>query len=166
LKKSQKSRSGHGKRKTKNNEGGGVMLDKILRELGWYRHPDSRRVADKKFGKFTIEGGKIAPSDFLGEKDYYRIIGSKHNDGLYQYPNSDLTDEVFDGAVWVMRIPPAVVTLAQDIKKYTESDAGKPSAYISESFGGYSYTKATNSKGVPQSWKQVFADELDALRMI
>ena len=135
------------------------MLDKLLRELGWYRRPN-KYVNQIKVDKFTIEGGKIAPSDFLEEEDYYRIIGSKHNDGLYQYPNSDLTDEVFDGAVWVMNIPPAVVTLAQAIEEYEKSDAGKPSAYVSESFGGYSYTKATNSKGVPLSWKRVFEDEL------
>ena len=142
------------------------MLDKILRELGWYRHPDHQYVDDTKFERFTIEGGKIAPSDFLKEKDYYRIIGSKHIDGLYQYPNSDLTDEVFDGAVWVMRIPPAVVTLAQDIEKYAQSDSGKQSAYVSESFGGYSYTKATNSNGVPLSWKRMFEDELHGWRIV
>ena len=142
------------------------MLDKLLRELGWYRHPDHQYVVDTQFRKFTIEGGEIAPSDFLEEEDYYRIIGSKHNDGLYQYPNSDLTDEVFDGAVWVMRIPPTVITLAQDIEKYVQSDAGKQNAYVSESFGGYSYTKATNSKGVPLSWKRVFEDELHGWRII
>ena len=140
------------------------MLDKLLRELGWYRRPN-KYVNQIKVEKFTIEGGNITPSDFLKENDYYRIIGSRFNDGLYQYPNSDLTDEEFDGAVWVMRIPPAVITLAQDIEKYAQSDAGKQSAYVSESFGGYSYTKATNSNGTPQSWRQVFEDELSVWRM-
>ena len=141
------------------------MLDKLLRELGWYRRPN-KYVNQIKVEKFTIEGGKIATSDFLQEKDHYRIIGSKHNDGLYQYPNSDLTDEVFEGAVWVMRLPPAVVTLAQEIEKYEKSDAGKPSAFTSESFGGYAYSKATNAKGVPLSWKGVFEDDLRPWRMI
>ena len=141
------------------------MLDKLLRELGWYRRPN-KYVNQIKVGKFTIEGGKIAPSDFLKEKDYYRIIGSKHNDGLYQYPNSDLTDEVFDGAVWVMRVPPSLVTLAQQYKEELEKESGKPSAYISESFGGYSYTKATNSKGVPLNWEHLHADELNQWRII
>ncbi len=140
------------------------MLDKLLRELGWYRRPN-KYVNQIKVGKFTIEGGNITPSDFLKEEDYYRIIGSKHNDGLYQYPNSDLTNEVFDGAVWVMQIPPDVIALAQNIEEYSKSDAGKPSAYVSESFGGYSYTKATNSNGTPQSWRQVFEDELSGWRM-
>ena len=141
------------------------MLDKLLRELGWYRRPN-KYVSQIKVEKFTIEGGNITPSDFLKENDYYRIIGSKFNDGLYQYPNSDLTDEEFDGAVWVMRIPPAVITLAQDIEKYAQSDAGKQSAYVSESFGGYSYTKATNSKGVPLNWEHLHADELNQWRII
>ena len=141
------------------------MLDKLLRELGWYRRPN-KYVNQIKVEKFTIEGGNITPSDFLKENDYYRIIGSKFNDGLYQYPNSDLTDEEFDGAVWVMRIPPAVITLAQDIEKYAQSDAGKQSAYVSESFGGYSYTKATNSKGVPLNWEHLHADELNQWRII
>ena len=141
------------------------MLDKLLRELGWYRRPN-KYVNQIKVEKFTIEGGKIAPSDFLEEEDYYRIIGSKHNDGLYQYPNSDLTDEVFDGAVWVMRVPPALVTLAQQYKEELEKESGKQSAYISESFGGYSYTKATNSNGVPLNWEHLHADELNQWRII
>lgn len=141
------------------------MLDKLLRELGWYRRPN-KYVNQIKVGKFTIDGGNITPSDFLKENDYYRIIGSRFNDGLYQYPNSDLTDEEFDGAVWVMRIPPAVITLAQDNEKYAQSDAGKQSAYVSESFGGYSYTKATNSKGVPLNWEHLHEDELDQWRII
>lgn len=141
------------------------MLDKLLRELGWYRRPN-KYVNQIKVDKFTIEGGKIAPSDFLKENDYYRIIGSRFNDGLYQYPNSDLTDEEFDGAVWVMRVPPALVTLAQQYKEELEKESGKPSAYISESFGGYSYTKATNSKGVPLNWEHLHADELNQWRII
>ena len=141
------------------------MLDEILRRLGWYRRPN-QYVDRIEVRQFTIKDGSITPSDFLEEQDYFRIVGSKRNDGLYQYPNSDLTDEVFDGAVWVMNIPPAVVTLAQAIEEYAKSDAGKPSAYVSESFGGYSYTKATNSKGVPLNWEHLHADELNQWRII
>lgn len=141
------------------------MLDKLLRELGWYRRPN-KYVSQIKVEKFTIEGGKIAPSDFLEEQDYFRIVGSKRNDGLYQYPSAELTDEEFNGAVWVMRVPPALVTLAQQYKEELEKESGKPSAYISESFGGYSYTKATNSKGVPLNWEHLHADELNQWRII
>lgn len=141
------------------------MLDEILRRLGWYRRPN-QYVDCIEVRQFTIEDGSITPSDFLEEQDYFRIVGSKRNDGLYQYPSAELTDEEFNGAVWVMRVPPALVTLAQQYKEELEKESGKPSAYISESFGGYSYTKATNSKGVPLNWEHLHADELNQWRIM
>lgn len=142
------------------------MLDKVLRELGWYKRPNNQYVASVKFGLFEIKDGSIAPSDFLEDGDYFRIIGSKRNDGLHQYPSGELTDELFDGAVWVMRIPPDVIAIAQKIKEYTESDAAQPSAYTSESFGGYSYTKATGANGEPLTWEGIFKKDLNAWRLL
>ena len=141
------------------------MLDKILHELGWYKRPN-QYVTHIEFGKFMIEGGNIVPSKFLSENDYIRIVGSKWNDGLHQYPDVNLTDETFEGAIWVMRVPSAVITLASKIEEYEKSDMGKSSPFTSESFGGYSYTKATDANGVLLSWKSVFKDELSPWRMI
>ena len=117
-------------------------------------------------GTFTISGGSIAPLDFLTEGQYFRIVGSTFNDGVYQYPAADLTDESFAGAVWAMAVPPYVIALADKIKDWTESDAAKPSAFQSESFGGYSYTRATAPNGQPLSWRSVFASDLNKLRRI
>ena len=117
-------------------------------------------------GTFTINGGEIAPLDFIQENQYFRIVGSVFNDGVYQYPAASLTDEVFEGAVWSMAVPPSVIDLAADIKKYNESDEAKPSAYQSEIFGGYSNSKATDSNGVPLDWKKVFASRLNKWRRI
>ena len=118
-------------------------------------------------GTFTINGGKIAPLDFLQENQYFRIVGSVFNDGVYKNTaDLELTNEVFCGAVWSMAVPPSVVDLAAEIKKYNESDEAKPSAYTSESFGGYSYSKATDSNGVPLDWKKVFASRLKPFRRI
>ena len=117
-------------------------------------------------GIFTIDGGKIAPLDFIQENQYFRIVGSVFNDGVYQYPATSLTDEVFEGSVWAMAVPPSVVALAEEIKKYNESDEAKPSAYTSESFGGYSYSKATDENGAPIGWKKVFASRLKPYRRI
>jgi hypothetical protein len=114
-------------------------------------------------GEFTISGGKLAPLDFLKEGQYIRIVGSTLNDGVYQYPAIDLTDETFAGAVWALAIPPAVTALAAEIKEYNEKD-GKPSAYTSESFGNYSYTKATDASGAPLSWEKAFAKRLNKYR--
>ena len=117
-------------------------------------------------GTFTISGGKIMPLDFLKEGQYFRIVGSTFNDGVHQYPAADLADESFAGSVWAMAVPPAVIALADEIKAYCESDAAKPSPFNSESFGGYSYTRATDDKGAALSWQNVFAKRLNNYRRI
>ena len=120
----------------------------------------------KRFGTFTISGGSISPSDFLQDGQYYRIVGSVFNDGVHRHPAHDLTDETFDGAVWAMAVPPAVVDLATEIEEYNKSDVGKPSPYISENFGGYGYTKATDANGTPIGWQKAFASRLNKWRKL
>lgn len=137
------------------------MLTEVCAELRNYF------VSDIHNGTFEIVGGKITPLDFIHENQYFRIVGSVFNDGVYKNTaDLVLTDEVFSGSVWAMAVPPSVVALAEEIKKYNESDEAKPSAYNSESFGGYSYTKATDSNGVPLDWKKVFASRLNKYRRI
>ena len=121
---------------------------------------------EKRFGTFTISGGSISPSDFLQDGQYYRIVGSVFNDGVHRHPAHDLTDETFDGAVWAMAVPPAVVDLATEIEEYNKSDVGKPSPYISENFGGYGYTKATDANGTPIGWQKAFASRLNKWRKL
>ena len=127
----------------------------------WFSSPE-----DRHFGKFTINGGSLAPLDFLQEGQYFRIIGSVFNDGVHQHPTAQLTDEDFDGAVWAMKPPPAFVALAAEIEAYNKSDAGKVSPYTSESFGGYAYTKATDANGAPIGWKKAFASRLNQWRKL
>lgn len=133
------------------------MLEKMCAECRNYF------IKNIHFGTFKIESGAIEPLDFLQERQYFRIVGSVLNDGVYQYQTSELTDEVFDGAIWAMSVPPSFIALASDIKTWQDKD-GKPSAYTSESFGGYSYTKATNAKGQVATWKEVFASQLNQYR--
>ena len=138
------------------------MLTEICAELrNWFVVPNGVHIQT-----YTISGGSIAPLDFLQEGQYFRIIGSVFNDGVHQYPASDLTDEVFHGAVWAMAVPPSVIDLATEIEEYNKSDAGKASPYISENFGGYGYTKATGSNGKVLTWKSVFADALNRYRKL
>lgn len=121
-------------------------------------------TTDKYFGTFKIIGGKVQLPCSLKEGQYFRIVGSTFNDGVYQYPVSDLADELFIGAIWAMAVPPDVIALAEEIKKFNESDSVKHSAYISESFGGYSYSKATNSRGTAVTWQDVFAEKMNRYR--
>lgn len=120
----------------------------------------------KRFGTFTISGGSISPSDFLQDGQYFRIVGSVFNDGVYRHPAHDLTDETFDGAVWAMAVPPAVIELLQKIQEFEAATANSPTAYISESFGGYTYTKATDENGLPAGWRSVFKSELNRWRKL
>lgn len=119
---------------------------------------------DIRHGEFIISGGSIMPLPYLKEGQYFRIVGSAFNDGVYQYPTAVLTDETFVGSVWAMKIPPAFIALADKIKSFEESDAAKPSAFTSETFGGYSYTKATGPNGAPLSWQDAFSKELKQYR--
>lgn len=138
------------------------MLTEICAELrNWFVVPNGVHI-----GTYTISGGSIAPLDFLQEGQYFRIIGSVFNDGVHQYPASDLTDETFHGAVWAMAVPPAVINIATEIEEYNKSDAWKASPYTSESFGGYSYTKATDANGAPISWKKAFSSRLNQWRKL
>ena len=137
------------------------MLTEICAELrNWFVVPNGVHL-----GTFTIKDGSIS-LPFLVSGQYFRIIGSVFNDGVHQYPASDLTDEVFNGAVWSMAVPPAVIDLASEIEEYNNSDAGKPSPFTAESFGGYSYTKATDASGAPIGWQKAFASRLNQWRKL
>ena len=119
---------------------------------------------DKYFETFTITGGVISPSDFLMLNQYFRIVGSIFNDGVYQFKGvgiaiEGLTDETFsDGAVWAMRIPKTVTENLTILNQWIETNKeALDSPYTSESFGGYSYSKsgsATNGSNSDTSLKQ------------
>lgn len=118
-------------------------------------------------GTFEIVGGNLSPLDFLIENQYFRVVGSVLNDGVYCYGDTlDLLDETFTGEIWALAIPPDLLKLADEINDFMASDEAKPSAYTSESFDGYSYSKATDSDGVGVSWQAVFAKRLRRWRKI
>ena len=125
--------------------------------------------SDKHIGDFAISNGVIAPSLNIAQNQYYRIVGSMFNDGVHQYGNPDdvLADEpAFHGAIWLMRVPKAVVELSDEIDGWIANyGASAQSPYQSESFGGYSYSKATGKNG-NISWQDAFATRLSMYRRI
>ena len=118
-------------------------------------------------GTFTIKDGGIT-LPFLAEGQYFRIVGSVFNDGLHLYPAVDLTDETFTGSVWALSIPQPIIDLANEIQEWQVKNADALSSpYSSESFGGYSYSKATNSAtGGAETWQSHFGQQLSARRKI
>lgn len=127
---------------------------------------------DRVFGTYVINNHTIALDDVLSNGQYFRIVGSRFNDGVYVYPVSGLTDETFNGAIWAMAVPPAVVTLMGEInawmERYGNTDAAQ-SPFQSESFGGYSYSKAGSGSGDgtdANSWQGHFRGRLNKYRKI
>lgn len=117
---------------------------------------------DRHKGIFTVKDGAFAPLDFLQEGQYFRVVGSKFNDGVYQYPDANLTDETFTGEVWAMRVPPAFIELSERIDAWMAKNAETlKTPFASESFAGYSYTIAQN-----QSAMQIFSRELNKWRKL
>ena len=136
------------------------MLTEICADLrNWFVVPNGVHIQT-----YTISGGRIAPLDFLQDGQYFRIIGSVFNDGVHQYPAFDLTDEVFHGAVWAMSLPTDLIALSDKIQNYLEKNPD--SGFSSESFGGYSYTRATASDGSVATWKDVFRKDLNRYRKL
>lgn len=136
------------------------MLEQVLQHLNnWFLVPDGIHS-----GEFTVQDGGIT-LPFLQIGQYFRVVGSVFNDGLHQYPAKDMTEETFDGAVWALAVPKSVISLADEIAAWDEKN-GVPGPYTSESFGGYSYSKATNTSGVAVGWQDVFKGRLNTWRRI
>lgn len=147
------------------------MLTEICQYLrNWFdRKPDGSEYP-KYYGDFTINNGAINAE--LADGQYYRIIGSSFNDGVHQFPNDFLTDESFNGSVWVMVLPPSLVSLAAEINQWQEQygavNSPALSPYQSESFGGYSYSKSSGGSGAGDAgtWQSVYGSRLNMWRKV
>lgn len=127
-------------------------------------------------GHFTIKDGSIDLSELtsdgsLQDGQYFRIVGSVFNDGVYQHPATELTDEEFTGAVWAMAVPKEVIALLADINTWLDTYAAElQKPYQSESFGGYSYSLkgslSGGSGGNTEPWKAQFSSRLNRWRKI
>jgi hypothetical protein len=103
------------------------------------------------------------------EGAYIRIFGSVFNDGIHLYGDDDLTDETFDGTVWLLAIPPELLKLVARIESdMAASTAGTNSGgpLKSESFDGYSYTRMTRADGSLMDWRDLYRDRLARWRKI
>lgn len=117
------------------------MLEQVLTEIhNWFQ-------VGIYHGAYTIKDGSIA-LPFLQDGQYFRILGSVFNNGLYRYgPEMELLhDETFTGSIWALAIPREVERIAKERSeieaKITDVTASfADSAFTSESYAGYSYSK-------------------------
>ena len=139
------------------------MLEKILDFIHNYFVKEVYR------GKFKIESQALNV-DFLLDGQYFKIKGSVLNDGVHQYP-AELVDEEFIGEVWAMAVPRSLLNLVDEIEAWNDANgAVADGPYQSESFGGYSYTKASTTAGQngtsKLAWQSKFGSQLNAYRKI
>lgn len=140
------------------------MLTDLCQELhNWFD------VA-KFTGEFTITEGVLTAS-FLQDGQYFRVVGSVFNDGVWKYgtDGDTLTDETFDGSVWALAIPKAVLELNEDIEAWNAKYRGTAtSPYSSESLSAtsYSYSKASGESLRTMTWQNAFSSKLKRWRKI
>lgn len=136
------------------------MLEEIMHEVNNY----FLRKVHK--GKFEIAENSIS-LPFLQNGQYFRIVGSVFNDGVYKYPVVNLKDETFCGEVWELAIPSEFVRLSNEIKGWMDKyGASIEGPYTSESFGGYSYSKSSGADGGQITWASQFRSRLSRWRKI
>ena len=139
------------------------MLEQVLMHLNnWFLVPGGIHE-----DTYTIKDGGIT-LPFLQNGQYFRICGSVFNDGLHQYPADDLKTETFNGVIWVLAIPQAVIDLSSEIEVWeTKNGSASVGPYQAESFGGYSYTKATDAQtGGAVTWQSAFRSRLNQWRKL
>lgn len=139
------------------------MLEELL------RHINNRFERGSVSGTFTVEDGGIEAEGLL-DGQYYWVEGSVLNDGLHLHPASDMVAETFTGRVVMLAVPSVVVELAGEIEDWCDDNTKALSGpYASESFGGYSYTKAGVQSGGTASvtgWQAHFATRLNPFRKL
>jgi len=130
---------------------------------------------DQHVGDFVISEGQISPIIDI-PTNYIRIIGSRLNDGVHKVSDlveNPLQDESWHGAIWVMSPPADFLALVEEIEAWQEKNGGADSAamspFQSESFGGYSYSKASGGSGEggassAPTWQAQYASRLKPYR--
>lgn len=121
---------------------------------------------DRISGTYTVKNGSIT-LPFLQNGQFFRVVGSVFNDGVHRYPDYGMADETFDGSIWPMSVPPALLCLGEEIKAWQEKNGdAAASPFTSESFGGYSYSKGSASANGTVTWQTTFKSRMNQWRKI
>lgn len=119
---------------------------------------------------YSITGGAIGPNDLLSPGMWIAIEGSAFHDGVYQLGAGGVltgappqaVDETFYGKVWFLRPPSGFLSLCETIAEFDEKTP--VGGYQSESFGQYSYSRATDKNGAALTWESVYNQQLAPYR--
>ena len=140
------------------------MIERVCEHIHNYFSAEG----DRRAGTYTIENGVLTLPHVV-EGQYFRIVGSAFNDGVYIQPADDLIDETFTGEVWAMKPPRDFIRTVEEIEaweaKYGEAVA---SPFQSENvIGVYSYAKAaTGGASALTGWQAAFKSRLNQWRKL
>ena len=121
---------------------------------------------------FTIS--KLERGFYKGQ--YIKIEETIVNDGIFKITSirdngdsitvttdsTEFAEGNFRCFILSLAVPRPVIKLKEAIEEFKAKN--KPSVYTSESFGNYSRSWATNSKGNVVTWKDVFKEDLNQYR--
>ena len=124
-------------------------------------------IATSESGDFEIKNEVINLKGEYLRGQYVAVTGSLLNDGVYRLVSDDLwlvsaVDERFTGVVYGLRVPRDFAELVDEIAAWNAQNA--PSDKVSESFGTYSYHRATDAQGGAATWQSVFGRRLTPYR--
>lgn len=130
-----------------------VPIGSVMRHC---RNYFQRGYIDREF--HIADGAFEFPA--LADANYIAISGSAHNDGVHHLGDvcDKLIDETFTGRVWMLYPPKSFVDLCAEISEYDNKNPAD--AYLSETFGEYSYQRSANTQGVTSAWQSAFAARL------
>lgn len=126
-------------------------------------------------GKILIQDGVVycdTKEIAMDQGQHFALLRKNFVLGVYEYGVDTLNDKEFEGKVWIMDIPKDFMDLVDEIDawqtKYGGSDSGAMSPFNSESFGGYSYTKASNANGLGSTitWQDAYKSRLSRYKKV
>jgi len=142
------------------------MIEEIMNECNNYF------AIKRGAGTFKIEDNKLYVNSKCVKEQYVLIQGSVMNDGVYKVLNvgedyislNELTNEEFNGYIFLLAVPKQFKKLVMEIEEFKSKN--KSTVVVSESFGNYSKSVATDKDGNVQSWQGVFKKQLNKYRKI
>ena len=123
------------------------------------RHVNNFFLREAVEGVFSVSGdGVLSPAV---DAPFIAVTGSTWHDGLYDSASDMKTghEETFEGTVWALSPRAKFLALCKEIEAYVaKNPTGAP---VSESFGGYSYSRGTSGQGGGAiTWREAFSDAL------
>ena len=106
-----------------------------------------------KFGKVSVFSDLNNLTDISMDHRYISICGMTEKELLTNFK---------EGIKELAEANGDLISLKAKIETYESEN--KPSAIVSESFGNYSYSLATNANGQALTWQEVFSNELKPYR--